>query len=117
MTFDHYILNENGEPKCTGPGHDGLIAWAQWWEANREKLDIGRTWVGESLVCTTFLGLDYNWRPEGPPILWETEVSHGPMNGECQRCSGGREQAEAMHAQVLAKVKSKLKKAKRDLPG
>lgn len=113
MTFDHYILNENGEPKSIGTGIEAAAQWAIWLEANHEKMAVAKTGVGESLVCTTFLGLDYNWHPDGPPILWETKVFHGPMNGKCLRCSGGREQAEAMHAQVLAKVKSKLKKAKR----
>jgi hypothetical protein len=56
-----------------------------------------------------FLGLDHNWG-KGPPILWETMCFGGEMDDEMARCSGSREQAEAMHERMVSKVKSKRTK-------
>ncbi len=55
-------------------------------------------------VSTVFLGLDHNFG-DGPPILWETLVFGGPMNGQQTRCAGSREQAEAMHEKMVQLVK------------
>lgn len=104
MTLDYYILDDRGEPKSMGRGVENCLKWAEWLNANDEKLHVGDTWVGEARVYTVFLGLDYNWRAQGPPVFWETMIFNGPHNGECDRCAGGREQAEAMHAEVCIKI-------------
>lgn len=92
-----YILNDKGEPVK----EPDLMKWAQWLEnANRE---VAKTKVGEALVSTVFLGLDYNFG-QGPPVLWETLVFGGPHEDEQDRCSGSREQAEAMHARMIQRI-------------
>lgn len=94
---DKYILNEHGDPK---PEAD-LIKWARWFETAHRKV------ADENLpmcrVSTVFLGLNHNWN-DGPPVLWETMVFGGPHNGETERCSGSREQAEAMHRKMVDKM-------------
>jgi hypothetical protein len=50
--------------------------------------------------------MDHQWG-EGPPILWETMVFGGPMDQEQDRCGGSREQAEAMHAHMVKRVKER----------
>lgn len=100
MKFPHqhkYILDERGEPK---PEPD-LMKWARWFEtANRH---VGNEWVEESRVSTVFLGLDHGFTSDCP-ILWETMVFNGPLNFYQRRCGGNREQAEAMHQEVIAHV-------------
>lgn len=49
-----------------------LIKWAEYMaKADRH---VARTEQNGILVSTVFLGLDHNFNPEGPPILFETMV-------------------------------------------
>lgn len=103
----HYILDAAGRPM---PEPD-LLKWARWFEEHGNERIVARTTVGECWVSTIFLALNHRW-DEGPPILWETMVFRGRERDDvdCDRCSGSREQAEAMHAQMVAwleKQKSK----------
>lgn len=100
MNFmQHYILNDAGEPiPC-----DDFMEWAQWFETAHRQ--IGKTVVGQSVISTVFLGLDHAFSGQGDPILWETMVFGGGHDGQT-RCAGSREQAEAMHAQMVAKIKA-----------
>jgi hypothetical protein len=70
---------------------------------------VGSTWVDdETWVSTVFLGLDHNWGPGGPPVLFKTMVFRGAM---VSRGDSGEEQqwrytswdaAAAGHAAVVA---------------
>lgn len=103
----HYILDENRRIKAVG-----LYEWAQWYEEDARLAASGATCkrvvkqehVGDAKVSTVFLALDHNWDPDGPPILWETMVFGGEFDEIQDRCSGGIEQAEAMHERMMAKV-------------
>jgi hypothetical protein len=95
---DLYILNEHGVPVR----EPDMYKWAEWY-GKPDRL-IHQEWVEESRISTVFLGIDHNWSGEGPPILWETMVFNGKLNGQMDRCSGTREQAEAMHAEMVARV-------------
>jgi hypothetical protein len=59
--------------------------------------------VGCSHVSTVFLGIDHGWGSK-IPILWETMVLRGKLADQTNRCGGGREQAEAMHAEMCKRV-------------
>ena len=101
--LDKYILNENGEPVIE---HD-ILKWAAWLEP---ALSAGGTGVilqeiDDVKVSTIFLSIDNNFFGT-PPILWETMVFGGPLEGRMDRCSGSREQAMAMHARMVARVKA-----------
>lgn len=96
---DKYTLNASGKPV---PEPD-LITWARWFESADRT--VGSDQIGESRVSTVFLGLDHNFG-EGPPVLWETMVFGGELEGEQNRCAGSREQAEAMHAKMVERVKA-----------
>ncbi len=107
-----YILNDQGEPV---PCPD-LMTWGMWMETvNRH---VGDEVIDGIRISTVFLGLDHRYN-NGPPILWETMTfgadrkhwsskSKEPIDQECDRCSGNREQAEAMHAEVVARVRAML---------
>lgn len=95
----HYILDEKGRPV---PEPD-LINWARWMEAHDRH--VAKYIFGEVIVSTVFLGSDHGSGFTGTPILWETMVFNGPLSHEQDRCSGNREQAEAMHAAMVKRVK------------
>ena len=100
---DKYILDETGKPKS----EPDAMKWARWYEnANRR---VAETWVGTFCVSTVFLGLNYSWTG-GPPILWESMVfDEKNKEVDCDRCSGSREQAEAMHALMVRKIERQVK--------
>lgn len=103
----HYILNKKGEPveePDTGK-------WCAWYEAtiNNDKRIVKRERFAGITISTVFLGLDHNWG-KGPPILWETMTFSKKTEFDCKqmRCSGSREQAEAMHQRMVEEVKKEL---------
>lgn len=95
---DKYTLDEKGNPV-----HEAdLMKWAQWIEkANRQ---VAYEQIGDSKISTVFLGLDHAFGG-GAPVLWETMVFGGSLDQEQDRSSGSREQAEAMHARMVDRVK------------
>ena len=54
-------------------------------------------------VSTVFLALDHSFGRAGPPLLFETMVFGGKLDGEQERCATWDE-AEKMHAKYLARV-------------
>lgn len=99
-----YILNEKGIPEAC----PSLKRWGRWFQTADRK--IARTDIGETFVSTVFLGLDHNFTGDGPAILWETMVFRNGEGGLMKRCAGSREQAEAMHAEVVAIVRQQAAK-------
>ncbi len=95
---DRYILNKHGEPV---PEPD-LMTWGKWLESSKMRV-VKQEKIWPAMVSTVFLGLDHRFGP-GTPILWESMVFSGPMDGEQDRCSGNRDQAEAMHARMIVRV-------------
>lgn len=101
-----YILDEYGNPQpCSDP-----IAWGRWFEtADRtvsNDLDEGDS--GKTIrVSTVFLGLDHNFGAAGPPILWETLVFGGLLDGEMMRYSS-KEAAAAGHQAMCQRVMDTL---------
>ena len=79
-----------------------LMTWAKWYEKADRK--VAKDTVGESRISTVFLGMNHQWG-KGPPLLFETMVFDGPLDGEQERCSTW-EQAEAQHAAIVEKVKA-----------
>ncbi len=97
----NYILDDKGKPI---PEPD-LLTRAHWFE--KAERQVCKDIVGDSTISTVFLGIDHSFQP-GTPILWETMVFGGALDQEQDRCSGSREQAEAMHARMIDKVKGAL---------
>lgn len=95
---DKYVLDGKIPVKC-----DDLMTWARWFEdADRH---VATTNVGGAKVSTVFLGLDHSceWRGEATPILFETMVFGGPLDGEETRYSTW-EEAEKGHKRMVEKV-------------
>lgn len=108
----NYILDEEGEPKEAR----SLAEWAAYMEWGRKKGGriVKQEWVDNVRVSTVFLGLNHNWG-EGPPVLWETMTFSNRADWDQlqDRCSGAREQAEAMHEQMLVQVREALAQKKK----
>jgi hypothetical protein len=96
---DHYMLI--GQT----PVPSDLMTWARWFEDSRLERVVKQTWVMGELcwVSTVFLGLDHQFCPGGPPILFETMAFWGGEGYEQERCSTWLE-AEAQHAAMIAHV-------------
>ena len=106
----HWILDKNGEPIPASSEQ-----WCDWFEKGfmQDNRRVSREKVGGYEVSTVFLGIDHNYGA-GPPVLWETMIfGPGPLDQHQERCSGSREQAEAMHARMVKKVKAKKSKVKK----
>jgi hypothetical protein len=105
MTMN-YILNADGHPvPCDDP-----LAWALWMETAERRLlqDLDEGLNGPDdpkrvLVSTVFLGLDHNYFSDGPPILWETMVFGGVLDGTQQRYAS-REEAIVGHQELCCRV-------------
>jgi hypothetical protein len=112
---DKFILDENMKviPVYDDGTNEGLFRWGAWLEQNFSR-HVGQhefDWNGQKVfVSTIFLALDHRYG-DGPPILWETMVFGGPeeIDHYQQRCGGNVEQAQAMHMEVVAHVKTTLK--------
>lgn len=51
-------------------------------------------------VSTVWLGLNHQWLPDRPPLIFETMIFGGPLDRECWRYST-EEQALVGHAEVV----------------
>jgi len=94
--MNRYILNEHGEPVP----EPNLERWAEWFQTADRRVD--RTDLPNGgFISTVFLGLDHSFKESGPPVVWETMVFDSNRKSQfMDRCSGSREQAEAMHQRM-----------------
>ncbi len=97
--ISHYILDGKQVVRV------GLTRWANWMEEfYPQGCRVAEDWVGEVRISTVFLGVDYNFFGEGPPVVFESMIFQGPLNHEMQRyCTW--EEAENGHKEMVAKVK------------
>ena len=106
-----YILDESGEKpvRC-----DDIEEWARWFERNFKLRQVEATLLdgGNILVSTVFLGVDHGLSGHHP-VLWETMVfwiMDRALSGslDYNRCSGTREQALALHDNMVERVEAVL---------
>lgn len=62
---------------------DGLLEWARDMERGNS---VCLTMVGNVRVSTVWLGLDHAWMG-GPPLIFETMIFGGSLDGEQERYS------------------------------
>ena len=85
MRPDKYILDANGDPTPCADVH----AWGRWFETSAAERVVAQDRDegdpdNRVLVSTIFLALDHQFG-DGPPVLWETLVFGGPLDGEMNR--------------------------------
>jgi len=87
-----------------------MLSWAKWFETADRRVAEDHP-AEDCSVSTVFLGLDHNFDPTNPsPVLYETMVFGGPMDGHCERYRTWK-QAEEGHATVLHRVVLSIQKA------
>ena len=115
ISIRHYILKGHEAVPC-----ENVMEWAEWFSVNVDRRRVAKTeftsniflaWLGKLLkikrfepvmVSTVFLSLNHNW-DDGEPLLFETMVFGGKLNGELWRCSTW-EEAEKNHKKVVGKI-------------
>ncbi len=103
QSINKYILDGHKTIPC-----NDILKWTKWFEkGNRHVAD---ECIGDMRVSTVFLGIDHSFE-RGKPLLFETMVFGGDLDGEQERCTTW-EQAEVMHSDMVAQVKIAGKKDK-----
>lgn len=97
-----YILDPTGERPIPAKS---ITEFAMWSAYSGKQFQVSREPICDGEVSTVFLGLNLDFSGAAAPILWETMVFGGRMDEYQERCSGNREQAEAMHARVCDMVR------------
>jgi len=102
MTFHLWTTDSDGNAVMT----DDAEVWARWYETADRRLAETSICRGCS-VSTVFLGIDYRFLDDGPPVLWETMVFGGPLDrGQWWYCS--RNDALRGHELVVAGARAVL---------
>lgn len=102
MQHPLYKLDSEGRPVPCSPQE-----WSRWYTSTDRKVD--RTRVGGSVISTVFMGTNFRVRgSEGPPILYETRVFGGPLEGECVR-TPTRAEALTAHHTMVERVRAALR--------
>jgi hypothetical protein len=78
------------------------MEWGRFFQSADRR--VASDEVGSARISTVFLGLDHSFG-DGPPLLFETMVFEGELDGECERYSTW-EEAEAGHSAMVERVKA-----------
>jgi len=99
--FEGMFFDINGKP----------IELEEWGELIKgtggdeyEYKRIGLDQVGECRVSTVWLGINHRWTGDGRPLIFETMVFGGKMDGEQWRWET-KEQAEREHKRIVCEVR------------
>lgn len=99
MNLNHYMLDQNHRPYVVS-----LLTWANWFESGDRFVARTKCSCDTCFVSTIFLGLDHSFG-DGPPVLFETMVFGGAMDGYQDRYTTW-ERAELYHELVIGQVES-----------
>lgn len=91
----HYILDDEHNPVAAG-----LLEWAEYFE-NPHNRRVREDFVGSTRISTIFLGLNHQWLPNKPPLIFETMVFGGQIDCQQTRYSTWNE-AVAGHQAIVA---------------
>lgn len=78
----------------------------EWYKLFTEEYKrIARDKIGESDISTVWLGLDHGWEDNSAPVIFETLVFNGPLDGVMEHYST-EEEAIKGHAAMIERVKN-----------
>lgn len=80
-----------------------LLEWARWFNTDRKSIARKRFYFRKITVSTVFLGIDHSF-DDGAPLLFETMVFGGTLDGEMERYST-YEEALAGHKAMVKRVR------------
>lgn len=101
MSLKHYILDDENNTVEVD-----LLTWARWIEQPDNRCLFYTQINSEVWVSTIFIGIDHRFPgfPPGPPILFETMVFNGPLDGEGTR-SCGHDDAQTQHRMYVKRAR------------
>jgi hypothetical protein len=101
----HYILKGHEPVLC-----EDAVDWAMWAFGPEQQRHVADEEIEGIRISTVFLGMDHNFRGEGPPVLFETMTF---ADGGCAVMARYRtwDEAEAGHAQVRQLLREELQQA------
>ena len=104
----YFVLDTDGEPLAV----DDIELWAKWFEASGRARLVAqdkdeRAGAPDVLISTVFLATDHSFGT-GDPVLWETLVFGGPLDGEMTRYTS-RSAAIAGHQAMCRRVAAALR--------
>jgi hypothetical protein len=103
MTETYWILDESGEPKVVARAE-----WASWYpDISRRHLAVTPIAGEDAEVSTVFLSFDQRYG-DGPPVLWETLVFGGRLDGEMERYTS-RADALRGHEEMVRRCRAAVK--------
>jgi len=113
---DLYILDDEWNPV---PCND-VVVWGRWFETADRVVACDVDEREESpykgqRISTVFIGLDHRFGRSGPPILWETLVFGGPLDGEMDRYTS-LDEARKGHHRMCQRVLDAQRPGKQDQP-
>ena len=104
---DKYILDLERNPIK----EPNIMKWGRWFKKNERH--IGDTKIGDIRISTVFLGLDHQFDIQpGSPVLWETMVFGGELDGEMERYTS-LESAKYGHNKMVERVKESVEEGKK----
>jgi len=77
--------------------------------SDKDARRVAYTEIGDINVSTVFLGMNHRTMGPGEPLLFETMIFGGDMDGELERCSTYA-QAEEMHQRICDMVTATVRK-------
>ena len=84
------------------------ITIAQWVRLFEDERHIGDDELGDVRVSTVWIGLDHGLGLSGPPLIFETMIFGGELDGHIWRYSSETE-ARAGHARAVGLVLEMVK--------
>ncbi len=78
-----------------------LMDWADWFAQPNDRV-VGSTVIGGSTVSTVFVGFDYA-KGVGAPLVYQTAVFGGPLDGEVAYAATWTN-AELAHTAMVQRV-------------
>jgi hypothetical protein len=84
-----------------------LEAFGRWFERANRVVDYTEV-TSQVRVSTVFLGIDHRWLGKGPPIVFETMIFGGPLDGDQWRYSSW-DDAEAGHKAAVRKARAAIR--------
>jgi hypothetical protein len=97
-----YILDHERRPVRV----DDALTWGRWLQEVEDN-HVAHEEIGDTRVSTIFLGLDHRHSGNGPPMLFETMIFGGMLDGTRWRYSTW-DDAETGHAMAVKKARAAL---------
>lgn len=83
-----------------------FVTWGRYMEGGNRHVAYTQI-TSEIEVSTVFLGIDHRTWGKGPPVLFETMIFGGPLDGSCDRYTS-YDDAQTGHAMAVAKARAAI---------